>query len=589
MTTIAEENRKALRQAVNVLCGLRETSEEPTSIVPINCEAMYEGLANLDPGMLPATIMDLGGEGFRNTGEAVPMKTETDSYRYGYISTEAAKDDGTFDNPPGLTISAATAWENITLELRGQYGETRTMMVTPIWSGGQTTIYIDEWLPGERVYINGVFLGKAWIWDNSNIISANLDLHGVGTEIGGELEVSSIDIQAYEPTDYTDVIGRIPTGAPIWYAAGYDGDMSERRDFYLSEPISWDNNVLSVKGQDASMLLDEKMVATESNYTDYDVDTIIEARIRKALEDVAHEELGTAPELPMSTARDYVLWEAAARAVISQFMNVYNRADIIKPIYVDAGRPVLYWGGVPNRWTIYADEIAELDTLVEPNVNTIKATIEEYYDNYNESIATVKAVAGKTYFVEAENPIDGVQNVNITPTPASVELLGGTTIKFVAAATTTYTVAGFEVFTNLVNPYNPYTVRNKEKGIEYKFDEPMPIMDANIGSVTALSLAGLLERSNIVYEFQYRGNPHIQPRDVLDVEVVTWEDVQETVGGLYPATDLYPSASLYPSGEYEPARKMVRKWVEMTVDTVTLEHGEGGGLTSKIRARKGIV
>ena len=102
MTTIAAENRKTLRQAVNVLCGLREITDEPTSIIPQHCENDYEGLANIEPTLLTATLMDLGGNGFQNDGKAIPMQTNTDSYRYGYISAEAAKSDGTFDNRPGV-------------------------------------------------------------------------------------------------------------------------------------------------------------------------------------------------------------------------------------------------------------------------------------------------------------------------------------------------------------------------------------------------------------------------------------------------------------------------------------------------------
>ena len=80
------------------------------------------------------------------------------------------------------------------------------------------------------------------------------------------------------------------------------------------------------------------------------------------------------------------------------------------------------------------------------------------------------------------------------------------------------------------------------------------------GSLTKRALTYLLDRSNIVYEFTYRGNPHIQPRDIVYVEIATWEN-----------------------------GSMTKHWETMTVDTVTLEHSEGGGLSSRIRARKGWV
>ena len=98
----------------------------------------------------------------------------------------------------------------------------------------------------------------------------------------------------------------------------------------------------------------------------------------------------------------------------------------------------------------------------------------------------------------------------------------------------------------------------------------------------------LLDRSNIIYEFTYRGNPHIQPRDVLNVEVAAWVDDFKTVDGLYPALDLYPAENLYPYAVYKKVRKMVKSWVTMTVDSISLEHAEGG-LISKVKARKGVV
>ena len=86
MATIVEENRKTLRRAMRVVCVFRETTDEPTSITPINAVDMYEGLANLDPGLFTTPIMDLAGNGFPNNGEAVPMEADTYSYRYGFIS-----------------------------------------------------------------------------------------------------------------------------------------------------------------------------------------------------------------------------------------------------------------------------------------------------------------------------------------------------------------------------------------------------------------------------------------------------------------------------------------------------------------------
>lgn len=564
MTTIAAENRKTLRQAVNVLCGLREITDEPSSISTLNCKNDCKALANLEPTMLTTTLMDLGGNGFQNDGKALPMQTETDSYRYGYISAEAARSDGTFAHKPGVRVVAGQKPQYVTLELRGQYGESKVVRYEPTWPqyGSYVSLYVDNWTPGERVYIVGVFLGVAWIWNNDNLISASLDLRGVGTEIGGELEVSSIDIQALEENFDADIIGRIPQGAPIWYAAGYSGDMSEKRTFYLSEKLSWDDKVLSVRGQDASMLLDNVEIAVDcDNYNSgWYMDHVIGKRIRAALASITYEEVGT-PPVKEAEGLQVILYEAkAARSIISEYTGVFRDADYFRVTYVDAGRPTLTFGPVGKQWSIYADEISEFDTIIERNKKTLKMTLPEYYLQYNTDIEDVNATSGKTYFVTLDPPCP-YENVWIDPAPSSYTEINCSLLKFVAAATRSYKIYGYETLANLIDANNPYSVTEANAGEEYTFDFDLPLFNMTSGgSLTKRALTYLLDRSNIVYEFTYRGNPHIQPRDIVYVEIATWEN-----------------------------GSMTKHWETMTVDTVTLEHSEGGGLSSRIRARKGWV
>lgn len=591
MATIAEENRKTLRQALTVQCGLQETGETPTSITALGAVSAYDGLANIEPAMLTTQLMDLAGDGFLNDGNAEPMQTDSDSYRYGYISEDVAGADGSFSTPFGFTITAAKRWDIITVEVTGQYGERRMLQINPVWSGLTTTFYIEDWVPGSRAYITAIMLGKAWIWNSEDLIGAILDLRSVSTEIGGELEVSSIEIQAYEPTDYTDIIGRIPVGAPIWYAAGYGGDMPERRNFYLSETISWKDNTLTVRGQDASMLLEDEEVAVFVNNWggDTNVDSVIAFRVREALETISYDTVGSVPVIGIAGPAEVKYDAKAARSIISEYTGIFRDPNSLRMTYVDAGRPTLYFGNNGARWTIYADEISEMDVVVEKNKGELRIVLPEYYLQYNASIEEVEATAGKTYFVELDPPVP-FSNVWISPNPSSYSEITCGRLKFKAAASTTYTISGYETFEELANKDNPYKASNGEAGETYRFDFDMPLFVMPGGdSLTEQEVDGLLDRSNIRYEFTYRGNPHIQPRDVLGVEIVTWEEVQETVSGLYPDATLYPGTTRYPDGEYKTVRRMIRRWETMTVDSITLEHSEGGGLTSKIIARKGAV
>lgn len=137
---------------------------------------------------------------------------------------------------------------------------------------------------------------------------------------------------------------------------------------------------------------------------------------------------------------------------------------------------------------------------------------------------------------------------------------------------------------------NPYTASSGEtSGQDIDLDEKYSyeyVANGTTYSATKIGINDLLNRSPITYEFDYRGNPFIQPRDKADVEVGFWQDV--TTGALYPAVNLYPSDELVPT-DGTTERKLVFQTVRMTIDSVTLESVDGGGMKSHIIARQGEI
>lgn len=588
MTTVAEENRKTLRPTMDVRCGFAEATEKTATVVPFGHMTDYVGLANADDEHKVGVFMNLAGNGFKNDGEAIPMETDTTTYRYGYISNRVANQSGSFTGGFGVTVTSETHWKEATLWVVGQYGESRFIHYDMTWSGNTSTLRVTDWTPGERASIVGVYLGRSWLWDNSNLISVNLDLHGVNTEIGGELEVSSIEIKAYETTDYTDIIGDIAVGSPIWYTAGYDGDMSPTRTFYLSEPISWQDNVLTVKGQDATMFLENKETPGHYEYSHIFPKDLVLTRASEALDGIDYRDIWENDEYFDYADQAPVVFipAAAPRTIISTYANIF-RGQYLHFMYVDAGIPTMFTGVIEETKTIYADEISDLDSIAEQNINRVGANIFTNYYVWNAEIETVDATAGKTYFVDLDPPCTmGSSDVQISPTPTSWSRLSPTRLVFKAAETTTYTISGWQVPQNFETSDTPYMVTGTKPGKEYVFDMDMQAFEGELGSLTKIALPDILDRSNILYEFTYRGDPNMQPRDVLNVEIATWEDMQVLVDGLYPATDLYPAVTLYPDATYRDGRQPVKKWEVMTVDSLTLEHS-GGGLVSRVKARKG--
>ena len=136
-----------------------------------------------------------GGCGMQRCGwisyECLDLQQDRVRGRWVPIGPQHGQPDGTFLTPFGVEVSAADYWDMVTVEIADEHGNIESRQIDPHWVSGTANIYIDSWTPGERAYIVGVHLGKYWRWDNSTLLNVSLDLRGVNTEIGGELEISS--------------------------------------------------------------------------------------------------------------------------------------------------------------------------------------------------------------------------------------------------------------------------------------------------------------------------------------------------------------------------------------------------------------
>lgn len=586
--SIQSNNTLTLRPSMRVLCGFDETSEKPTSVTGVGSLSAYESNAKVTSRDDLVRVMDLSGEGFLNDGLSMPITDSPITGKYGIISQVEADESGHFSPQFGCTITADFDWEYLSMTLSDADGNKTTRMISsPVWSNHQTTIYVDEWTPHRRCYIVSVSLGKAWEWDNSNLVACRLTLRGVSTDLDADLQISEIEIQAYEPTDYSNVIGRAQKGAPIWYQAGYEDDMSDIRYFYLSDKIEWQNNILTVKGEDATRFIDGDYQGRyiASTYADVRENYFDEMKRILTNSGIDYDVVGTPISGTGATASDLFFENGNNREKISNAVNVYRDANTFIINYVDAGRPTLYAQAINRQWDIYADQIAEFKKLIELNTNEIRSSLFSATVGTTEQIATQEAKTGEVYIINVQDPIVPA-SVAVSPnTPISV--ISPYSIKLTASANTTYTLTGQKIIFSTTAANDPYIATNTEGGTEFDLDDQQ-LLAYDGGSLTKEAITAMLDRSNVTYEFVYRGNPHIQPRDILNVEVANWTTDYITVDGLYPDVDLYPSEDLYPYAVYEKKRQMHTEVIPMTCETVTLEH-QNGGLTSQITARKGVI
>ena len=221
-------------------------------------------------------------------------------------------------------------------------------------------------------------------FDNNNIVSVSLDLRSDLSIVGGDLPVSAIEIHAYWPDDIAEAISNISDDVPIWYYAGYNGDYSVERHFYLSEPASQVDGLLTIRGEDAaSKLADLPAVSKQRfDYTNRNgarglynwfVNAIKGAGIKPSYTQPAPAVDGSAE----NTARTMIIMGASPREYIQDIMTV-GHTGTFWPLFVDAGIPRITWTKPTSKWDIYEEDCGDVTQIVDRNLAKIVSDSEEY-------------------------------------------------------------------------------------------------------------------------------------------------------------------------------------------------------------------
>lgn len=437
-----------------------------------------------------------------------------------------------------------------------------------------------------QIFIVGA--NRVLFWDNEEILSWNVTLRSVGTDLNPTLEASEFQAEIFTDEDLSDIANEIGTDTIVYLDIGYPDEVISRR-FYLTEPIESDNGVISLKCADLTYFMPSEEVTlsqwnTDSGATRY--------YFLEQLQSIMSDEGFYVPLDANDNANGTtgttisVLYPGNLRELIANAVNLYRQNGFYVN-YRDAGIPILTSDKFNTVWTITKDQIANVKRHVDPPIKTISA------DVYNASGAEAKEItrfaveANRKYDVESDSAI---WEWSVTG-PGSVGWYGGLHKITVSTNTSgTLVVTGEDLLKSYGTDANPYTASSGEAtGQDIDLDEKYSyeyVANGTTYSATKIGINALLNRSPITYEFDYRGNPQIQPRDFADVEVGFWQDV--TTGALYPANDLYPSDELVPT-DGTTERKLVFQTIRMTIDSVTLESVEGGGMKSHIIARQGEV
>lgn len=578
MGRIETENKKILRQAMDVFIEVDETKDKPQNLNPSNVLTTYLNNSRVTDAGFCITLMDFANGGFYNDGLAQPIQTNAlgTGLKYGYMSSELCRADGTFEHPPSVSFTATNEWDVVSITLVDSKSNTKHEQVYPLYSQGVYTLTFNSFTPNERLHIAKISLGRTWIFDNSNLISFNAILRGANETLDkGEfaLEGSELDFTARVGIDgdaYVDLFGGMEEHSEIAWSCGYKEDMSQMRVFYL-EGAEYDsvNKTIKIRACDGTIaFLDNEYEGgyITSTYANVREDLYDELKGMITAQGITPVETGTIPTGTGSTETNIFIDKANIREHIAKATLLY-KSDDFEFQYRDAGNPEIIASGETALWSINEEDVSEFTTNIEKVVREYDAVLFTSTESAETEVASInEAVAGQTYIVSVSDPVASVTTEGAT-------LLTPYSIKYVATYDGSVSIEGTYIVNSTVPADNPKAVIDTDKkGIAVDLGT-LPKINYENGSLTETSMQELLESSNLTYTFKWRGNPHIKPLDRINMARIS-------TNLLVPSELLLPSDSLVP---------IYGVSMLLLISSVSYEFSQGG-LVSEITARKvGIV
>lgn len=547
MPTIASENLKNIRQGMDVFVHVQQVQNAALTVTQNNAK-LYDLTTLQDTDITVRPLTDLQGAGFPLDGSVVLYdSTVTASAENGKLGIRS-----NVGSAMTVTVSASTTINALTLQIQGNGTITangvtydaREIVVIPV---NATSIVITATPDsGNRITIENILPGIVLDFDNNNLISCTLDLESNLSIVDGSWAISSIEVQGYYPDDISQAVTNMTSGTPIIYYAGYQGDYSTPRFFYVSEAVTQKNGLITIKGEDASAKLEdviqpESIWQTSRQNARQEWYRKMASMVTSAGITLASKEADP-PLVDTNTAKYTVITkEGTYRDYIHYMMNLTNKNGFY-PRFIDAGIPTLRWSEPTSKWDIYKEDVGDFERVVERSINKI------YGDDENKplqvllnvaskktTISTLNVTKNKVYDISyGDNYYNSVTYSNGTLKKASdktlhsIRLTAKKTTKSVKVKvkkkgkTTTKTVSkpklsvyGYRITeqsggVNMVTA-NRLGVTKEEKNLLWgRF-----VSNYNGSSYGLPNYADLFNKSNIGGSFTYKGNPHMQPRDVF--------------------------------------------------------------------------
>lgn len=391
MSAIDTQNAKQIRDPMQVLITLDIPDETPLAYSGYSGTAkIYDSSALLDYSYKAwpmRKLADLKGDGFNLDGTCELYDSSvTPSMQNGKIGVR-----GHVGQDLELTATSTDTINGLTLNVSGAYSVTFGG-TTSVITGDQIVLQVNAssaaltFTPSatSRVEVSAAIPGITLVINNANIVRADVSLRSDLSLVNQSLPESELNVDVYNDRDITQLVVSIPEDTPITYSAGYAGDMSPIRKFYINGLITWKDGIMSIHAVDAVHFLEdiEMYAPTTENVSGYFLDTV-----RYFLNRVGitpdRSEYGTGWSdnsyrwiTPKSTnARNFI-------AFANQCMNITDktgdlldgRGTLVEPLmfnYIDAGIPTLKTNPSTGTFVIDESDCGEVQNNIERPISKV--------------------------------------------------------------------------------------------------------------------------------------------------------------------------------------------------------------------------
>lgn len=429
MSMIDTQNAKQIRDPMDVLI----TMELPDEGVTLT----YSGYstAKVADGELGETawpmrqIADLQGEGFPLDGSCVLYDSSTSpSQANGKLGVR-----GNVGEAVTITITGNKSIASLFIFATGAESVTFEGTTTPIYNNVVTipvgatsiTVTLNPASETTRIEVSQIEAGAKFRITNENLIRATVSLRSDLSIIDPTLPESEINIEAYQDTDISEAVAAIPADTPIMYSAGYEGDMSPVRRFYVTGQVTWADNVLSIQGVDGVHFLEDTTIRDffiGSYFYDSEQGPVFQsntlfpsATIDNFLRNIGiaftregalvvtgeyHRELDNALVFKEQTLRNIIAWIMNNFHITFESYTLPDGTHDYWPTYIDAGRPLLRISKPAPSWTIDETDCGAVRQDIDRVIQTINLSNPHLYLSEKGDASEYRTICGSYIWIK---------------------------------------------------------------------------------------------------------------------------------------------------------------------------------------------